>query len=41
MAGLFVLNSRHYQFTEIIKNKVINTKNETYTIKTKKILRIT
>ena len=34
IAGLFkVNNKKNYQFTEIIKNTVINTKYVTYTIK--------
>ena len=32
MAGLFEVISKKNQFTEIIKNIVINTKNVTYTI---------
>ena len=37
IAGLFKVNNKkkkNYQFTEIIKNTVINTKYVTYTIKT-------
>ena len=36
IAGLFEVNKKkNYQFTEIIKNIVINTKNVTYAIKKK------